>query len=89
MLLTVEGEFRDDICSIGQTAAAHDLCTGLRRHMKRHHHQAGVGHFRCSAAAAGKPRFTLRSSTRSSRWIEGVALIVPDAACGYPGSYKT
>ena len=44
MLLTVEGE-RDDICSIGQTAAAHDLCTGLRPHMKRHHHQAGVGHY--------------------------------------------
>ncbi|WKW51704.1 polyhydroxyalkanoate depolymerase [Rhodomicrobium lacus] len=44
MLLTVEGE-RDDICAIGQTAAAHDLCTGLRPHMKRHHLQAGVGHY--------------------------------------------
>ena len=30
MLLTVEGE-RDDICSIGQTAAAHELCTGCAR----------------------------------------------------------
>ncbi|MBT6284796.1 MAG: polyhydroxyalkanoate depolymerase, partial [Rhodospirillaceae bacterium] len=37
-LLTVEGE-RDDICAVGQTAAAHDLCTGLRPHMKRHHLQ--------------------------------------------------
>ncbi len=44
MLLTVEGE-RDDICAIGQTSAAHDLCTGLRPHMKRHHLQAGVGHY--------------------------------------------
>ncbi|MBJ7535234.1 polyhydroxyalkanoate depolymerase [Rhodomicrobium vannielii ATCC 17100] len=44
MLLTVEGE-RDDICAIGQTTAAHDLCTGLRPHMKRHHLQAGVGHY--------------------------------------------
>ncbi len=44
MLLTVEGE-RDDICSIGQTAAAHELCSGLRPHMKRHHLQAGVGHY--------------------------------------------
>ena len=44
MLLTVEGE-RDDICAIGQTAAAHALCTGLRPHMKRHHLQAGVGHY--------------------------------------------
>ena len=44
MLLTVEGE-RDDICSIGQTAAAHELCSGLRPHLKRHHLQAGVGHY--------------------------------------------
>ena len=43
-LLTVEGE-RDDICAVGQTAVAHDLCTGLRPHMKRHHLQAGVGHY--------------------------------------------
>ncbi len=43
-LLTVEGE-RDDICSIGQTAAAHDLCSGLRPYMKRHHMQAGAGHY--------------------------------------------
>jgi len=44
MLLTVEGE-RDDICAVGQTAAAHDLCSGLRPYLKRHHMQAGVGHY--------------------------------------------
>jgi polyhydroxyalkanoate depolymerase len=44
MLLTVEGE-RDDICSVGQTAAAHDLCSKLRPYLKRHHMQAGVGHY--------------------------------------------
>jgi poly(3-hydroxybutyrate) depolymerase len=44
MLLTVEGE-RDDICSVGQTVAAHDLCGKLRPYMKRHHMQAGVGHY--------------------------------------------
>ena len=44
MLLTVEGE-RDDICAVGQTVAAHDLCTGLRAYLKRHHMQAGVGHY--------------------------------------------
>ncbi len=44
MLLTVEGE-RDDICGIGQTAAAHDLCSGLRPHLKRHYLQAGAGHY--------------------------------------------
>ena len=43
-LLTVEGE-RDDICAVGQTAAAHMLCTGLRPHLKRHHLQPGVGHY--------------------------------------------
>src|SRR5262249_59732316 len=40
MLLTVEGE-RDDICAVGQTAAAHELCSGLRPYLKRHHMQAG------------------------------------------------
>jgi poly(3-hydroxybutyrate) depolymerase len=44
MLLTVEGE-RDDICGIGQTLAAQDLCTGIRPSHKRHHLQAGVGHY--------------------------------------------
>ncbi len=44
MLLTVEGE-RDDICAVGQTVAAHDLCSKLRPYLKRHHMQAGVGHY--------------------------------------------
>ncbi len=44
MLLTVEGE-RDDICAVGQTAAAHQLCSGLRPYLKRHHLQPGVGHY--------------------------------------------
>jgi polyhydroxyalkanoate depolymerase len=43
-LLTVEGG-RDDICALGQTAAAHDLCASLRPHLKRHHLQANVGHY--------------------------------------------
>ena len=43
-LLTVEGE-RDDICSVGQTLAAHDLTPSLRPYRKRHHLQAGVGHY--------------------------------------------
>jgi poly(3-hydroxybutyrate) depolymerase len=44
MLLTVEGE-KDDICAVGQTVAAHDLCSGLRPYLKRHYVQAGVGHY--------------------------------------------
>jgi polyhydroxyalkanoate depolymerase len=43
-LLTIEGE-RDDICAVGQTSAAHDLCSSLRPHMKRHYLQPGVGHY--------------------------------------------
>ena len=43
-LLTVEGE-RDDICALGQTMAAHDLCTGIPAFLKSHHMQAGVGHY--------------------------------------------
>jgi hypothetical protein len=36
-LMTVEGE-KDDICSIGQTLAAQDLCTGVRAYRKVHPH---------------------------------------------------
>jgi polyhydroxyalkanoate depolymerase len=43
-LLTVEGE-RDDICSLGQTLAAHDLCKNLRQYMRTHYIQAGAGHY--------------------------------------------
>jgi poly(3-hydroxybutyrate) depolymerase len=43
-LLTVEGA-RDDMCSPGQTAAAHDLCTGIPAERHHHHLQEGVGHY--------------------------------------------
>ena len=43
-LMTVEGE-KDDICGLGQTEAAHDLCTGIADHMKVHYVQEGVGHY--------------------------------------------
>jgi poly(3-hydroxybutyrate) depolymerase len=43
-LMTVEGE-RDDICSVGQTVAAQDLCPNVRPYMKTHHIQTGVGHY--------------------------------------------
>jgi poly(3-hydroxybutyrate) depolymerase len=43
-LMTVEGE-KDDICSIGQTLAAQELCTGVRAYRRIHHMQAGVGHY--------------------------------------------
>lgn len=43
-LMTVEGE-RDDICGLGQTEAAHDLCTGVPAAEKVHYVQPGVGHY--------------------------------------------
>ncbi|MGE5268571.1 MAG: polyhydroxyalkanoate depolymerase [Thiohalocapsa sp.] len=43
-LMTVEGE-RDDICGVGQTAAAHRLCDNLAPAKKRHHLQEQVGHY--------------------------------------------
>jgi len=43
-LLTVEGE-NDDISGVGQTEAAHRLCTGIPAERKAHYLQLGVGHF--------------------------------------------
>lgn len=43
-LMTVEGE-RDDICAVGQTVAAQDLCPNVRPYLKTHHIQTGVGHY--------------------------------------------
>ncbi len=43
-LFTIEGE-KDDICSIGQTLSAHDLCSKLAPYRKQHHLQPGAGHY--------------------------------------------
>ncbi len=43
-LFTVEGE-RDDICTVGQTLAAQELCKSIKPFKKRHHLQAGTGHY--------------------------------------------
>jgi poly(3-hydroxybutyrate) depolymerase len=43
-LMTVEGE-RDDICAVGQTVAAQELCSNVRPYRKTHHIQTGVGHY--------------------------------------------
>lgn len=43
-LMTVEGE-RDDISGLGQTEAAHDLCTGLSADKRSHYVQPKVGHY--------------------------------------------
>jgi len=43
-LLTVEGE-NDDISGVGQTEAAHDICTNIPRQMRAHYLQPKVGHY--------------------------------------------
>jgi len=43
-LLTIEGEL-DDISGLGQTRAAHDLCTGIPAERHRHYEAKGVGHY--------------------------------------------
>lgn len=43
-LFTVEGE-KDDICAVGQTLAAQEMCSGIRPYMRMHHVQTAVGHY--------------------------------------------
>lgn len=43
-LMTIEGE-RDDISGIGQSEAAHELCTSLPKDMRDHYLQEKVGHY--------------------------------------------
>ncbi|MCC0030250.1 MAG: polyhydroxyalkanoate depolymerase [Brucellaceae bacterium] len=43
-LLTVEGE-NDDISGLGQTEAAHDICTGIPKSRREHYVQPKVGHY--------------------------------------------
>lgn len=43
-LLTVEGA-NDDICGIGQTEAAQELCRNIPKKMRKHHLQEGAGHY--------------------------------------------
>ena len=43
-LLTIEGEM-DDISGIGQTRAAHDLCSGIDAKRKQHLEVPGAGHY--------------------------------------------
>lgn len=43
-LFTIEGE-NDDISGVGQTEAAHDICTGIPAEMRSHYLQPKVGHY--------------------------------------------
>ncbi len=43
-LITIEGE-KDDICGLGQTEAAHDICPNIAPDERYHYVQPGVGHY--------------------------------------------
>lgn len=43
-LLVVEGE-KDDVCGVGQTLAAQELCTSIKPSKRRYYLQSGVGHY--------------------------------------------
>ncbi len=43
-LMTIEGE-NDDISGLGQTKAAHDICTGIPAKRQAHYMQPRVGHY--------------------------------------------
>ena len=43
-LLTIEGEL-DDISGLGQTQAAHDLCSGIPEEARQHLEVSGAGHY--------------------------------------------
>jgi poly(3-hydroxybutyrate) depolymerase len=43
-LLTIEGE-KDDISGVGQTEAAHRICSGIPSALRERYEQEGVGHY--------------------------------------------
>jgi poly(3-hydroxybutyrate) depolymerase len=77
-LLTVEGE-NDDISGIGQTKAAHKLCTSLPESMKSHYEQSRVGHYgvfngsRFRAEIAPRIVDFISTHKRSARKLRSVA----------------
>jgi poly(3-hydroxybutyrate) depolymerase len=71
-LMTVEGE-NDDISGIGQTQAAHDICSGVPDDMKTDWVQPGVGHY---------------GVFNGRRWREEIQPRVADFVKAHPKSAK-
>ena len=71
-LMTVEGE-NDDISGIGQTQAAHDICSGVPDDMKTDWVQPGVGHY---------------GVFNGRRWREEIQPRVSDFVKAHPKSAK-
>jgi poly(3-hydroxybutyrate) depolymerase len=74
-LLTIEGE-HDDISGLGQTQAAHRLCTSIPADKKAHHMQPSVGHYgvfngsRFRAEIAPRIADFIRTHQQASRKIK-------------------
>ncbi|GBE43466.1 hypothetical protein BMS3Bbin10_01543 [bacterium BMS3Bbin10] len=64
-LMTVEGE-KDDISGVGQTRAAHELCTALPDSKRYHYLQSGIGHY----GVFNGSRFRAEIAPRISEFIE-------------------
>jgi poly(3-hydroxybutyrate) depolymerase len=80
-LLTVEGE-HDDISGVGQTEAAHELCTNLPADKKRHYMQPAVGHY----GVFNGSRFRAEVAPRIADFI--MSLERPQAAARRPAAVK-
>jgi poly(3-hydroxybutyrate) depolymerase len=80
-LLTVEGE-HDDISGVGQTEAAHELCTNLPADKKRHYMQPNVGHY----GVFNGSRFRAEVAPRIADFI--MSLERPQAAARRPAVVK-
>lgn len=63
-LLTIEGEF-DDISGLGQTEAAHKICTNIPKSMHKHYVQPDVGHY----GVFNGSRFRLEIAPRITNFI--------------------
>tara|TARA_R110000772_G_scaffold70836_1_gene155480 strand:- start:1182 stop:1676 length:495 start_codon:yes stop_codon:yes gene_type:complete len=68
-LMTVEGE-KDDISGIGQTQAAHDLCTNIPDDMKADYVQPGVGHYGVFNGARFRTEIAPRVTQFTRRFID-------------------
>ncbi|MEM1371282.1 MAG: polyhydroxyalkanoate depolymerase [Pseudomonadota bacterium] len=66
-LLTIEGE-RDDICGLGQTEAAQDLCPNVPLDERYHYVQPGVGHY----GVFNGTRFRTEIQPRIREFIRGI-----------------
>ncbi len=81
-LMTVEGE-RDDISGLGQTKAAHTLCSSLSDEMRVHYEQPRVGHY----GVFNGSRFRAEIAPRISDFIRsngGAVKRRPGAPAGVP-----